>query len=153
MRRDTILRISSMTKPVTAAAALVLIDDGKLQLDQPVDGVLPELAQRRILKRIDGPLTDTVPVARAITVRDLLTFRMGFGVPLAHLDFKGIDGHTPRRVPAQPSASQCEPTKSQRNSVAVMARQTNTFDQTSVQVGCGVDAEGCVDIRRPRDHQ
>jgi CubicO group peptidase (beta-lactamase class C family) len=86
MRRDTIFRVTSMTKPVTAAAALVLIDDGKLQLDQPLDDALPELAQRRILKHIDGPLSDTVPAVRSITVRDLLTFRMGFGVPLAPPD-------------------------------------------------------------------
>jgi CubicO group peptidase (beta-lactamase class C family) len=80
MRRDTIFRITSMTKPITAAAAMILVDEGKVQLDEPVDGLLPELAQRRVLRRIDAALEDTVPAERAITLRDLLTFRMGFGI-------------------------------------------------------------------------
>ncbi len=79
IRRDTIFRISSMTKPITAAAAMVLIEECKLRLDDPVDRLLPELADRKVLKRLDGPLEDTVPANRPITVRDLLTFRMGFG--------------------------------------------------------------------------
>jgi CubicO group peptidase (beta-lactamase class C family) len=83
MQRDTIIRISSMTKPITAAATVILVEEGKLRLDEPVDRLLPELAGRRVLKRIDGPLDDTVPANRPITVRDLLTFRMGFGVVLA----------------------------------------------------------------------
>jgi CubicO group peptidase (beta-lactamase class C family) len=80
MRRDTLFRITSMTKPVTAAAALILVDEGKLRLDDPVDALLPELARRKVLRRIDGPLDDTVPAERSITLRDLLTFRMGFGI-------------------------------------------------------------------------
>src|SRR5579884_939093 len=80
MRRDTLFRISSMTKPVTAAAAMILVDEGVLGLDEPVDRLLPELANRRVLRRVDGPLDDTVPAVRAITVRDLLAFRMGFGI-------------------------------------------------------------------------
>lgn len=80
MRRDTLFRIASMTKPVTVAAALILVEEGKLRLDDPVNGLLPELASRRVLRRVDGPLDDTVPAARAITLRDLLTFRMGFGI-------------------------------------------------------------------------
>ncbi|HET7093953.1 MAG TPA: serine hydrolase, partial [Thermomicrobiales bacterium] len=80
MRRDTIFRITSMTKPSAAAAAMVLVEAGKLALDEPVDRLLPELADRRVLKRIDGPLDDTVPTKRPITVRDLLTFRLGFGL-------------------------------------------------------------------------
>jgi CubicO group peptidase (beta-lactamase class C family) len=80
MRRDTIFRIASMTKPVTATAALILVEEGKLRLDDPVDPLLPELSSRRVLRRIDGPLDDTVPAARALTLRDLLTFRMGFGI-------------------------------------------------------------------------
>lgn len=80
MRRDALFRITSMTKPVTAAAAMILVDEGRMGLDEPVDRLLPELAERRVLRRIDGPLDDTVPAARAITVRDLLTFRMGFGI-------------------------------------------------------------------------
>lgn len=80
MRRDTIFRIASMTKPVAAAAAMTLVEEGKLALDEPVDRLLPELAGRRVLRRIDGPLDDTVPAVRSITLRDLLTFRMGFGI-------------------------------------------------------------------------
>jgi CubicO group peptidase (beta-lactamase class C family) len=83
VRRDSIVRISSMTKPITAAAAMALIDDGQLTLDEPVDRHLPELAGRRVLRRIDGPLDDTVPATRSITVRDLLTFTMGMGIVLA----------------------------------------------------------------------
>lgn len=79
MRRDTIFRVSSMTKPITAAATMILLEECTLRLDEPVDALLPELAARRVLKRLDGPIEDTVPAARPITVRDLLTFRMGFG--------------------------------------------------------------------------
>lgn len=80
MRRDTIFRISSMSKPITAAATMILVEECKLRLDEPVDRLLPELANRRVLKRLDGPVDDTVPANRPITVRDLLTFRMGFGL-------------------------------------------------------------------------
>jgi CubicO group peptidase (beta-lactamase class C family) len=83
VRRDTIFRVASMTKPVTAAAAMILVEEGRIALDEPVDRLLPELAHRRVLRRIDGPLDDTVPARRAITVRDLLAFRMGFGIVLA----------------------------------------------------------------------
>src|SRR5947208_4054563 len=75
IRRDTIFRISSMTKPITAAAAMILLEECRLRLDEPVDRLLPELAGRRLLKRLDGPVDDTVPANRPITVRDLLTFR------------------------------------------------------------------------------
>jgi CubicO group peptidase (beta-lactamase class C family) len=80
MRRDTLFRISSTTKPITAAVVLSLVDDGLLTLDGPVDTLLPELADRRVLERPDGPLDRTVPAQRPITVRDLLTFTWGFGM-------------------------------------------------------------------------
>jgi len=80
MRRDTIFRITSMTKPILAVATMMLIEGGALALDEPVDRLLPELADRKVLKRIDGPLHDTVPARRAITIEDLLTFRMGHGL-------------------------------------------------------------------------
>jgi CubicO group peptidase (beta-lactamase class C family) len=83
IRRDTIFRISSMTKAVTAAAAMILVEECKLRLDEPVDRLLPELGDRKVLKRLDGPLDDTVPANRPISVRDLLTFRMGFGIVMA----------------------------------------------------------------------
>src|SRR5436305_5165350 len=86
MRRDTIFRISSMTKPIIAVATMILVEECKLRLDEPVDRWLPELAKRQVLKRLDGPLDDTVPANRAITVRDLLTFRMGFGQMMAPPD-------------------------------------------------------------------
>jgi len=80
MRPDTLFRISSTTKPITAAVVLSLVDDGLLDLNGPVDMLLPELAGRRVLRRPDGPLTDTVPAERPVTVRDLLTFTWGFGM-------------------------------------------------------------------------
>ncbi len=83
VRRDTIFRISSMTKPITAAATMILVEECKLRLDEPVDRLLPELSGRKVLKRLDGPLDDTVPANRPISVRDLLTFRMGFGIVMA----------------------------------------------------------------------
>jgi CubicO group peptidase (beta-lactamase class C family) len=86
MQRDTIFRISSMTKPITAAATLMLVDEGRLALDEPVERLLPELADRRVLRRMDSELDDTVPARRSITVRDLLTSRMGFGHPLRSAD-------------------------------------------------------------------
>ncbi|HEY6407178.1 MAG TPA: serine hydrolase domain-containing protein [Ktedonobacteraceae bacterium] len=86
MRRDTIFRISSMTKPITAVATMILVEECKVRLDEPVDRWLPELAERKVLKRLDGSLDDTVPANRPITVRDLLTFRMGFGQMMAPPD-------------------------------------------------------------------
>jgi CubicO group peptidase (beta-lactamase class C family) len=83
MRRDTIFRIASITKPITAAATMILVDDGALRLDDTVERWLPELANRRVLRRIDSQLDDTVPAKRTITVRDLLTFCFGFGSVMA----------------------------------------------------------------------
>lgn len=86
MRRDTIFRISSMSKPITAIATLILIEECKLRLDEPLDRLLPELANRRVLRSLESPLDDTVPAKRAITVRDLLTFRFGYGLLMAAPD-------------------------------------------------------------------
>jgi len=86
VQRDTIFRIASMTKPVTAAAAMILVEECQLRLDEPVDRLLPELADRKVIKRFEGALDDTVPAKRSITVRDLLTFRMGFGIVVAPPD-------------------------------------------------------------------
>jgi CubicO group peptidase (beta-lactamase class C family) len=79
LSRRAIFRIASLSKPIAAAAAMVLVDRGVLGLDDPVDEWLPELADRRVLRRIDAALDDTVPARRPITLGDLLTFRMGFG--------------------------------------------------------------------------
>jgi CubicO group peptidase (beta-lactamase class C family) len=73
MRRDTIFRIASMTKPIVAITTMILVEECRLRLDKPVDRLLPELADRRVLKRINGLLDDTVPASRPITTRDLLT--------------------------------------------------------------------------------
>ena len=86
MKRDTIFRIASITKPVTAAAAMILVEECKLRLDGSIEPWLPELAGRRVLKDVSSPLEDTVPALRAITVRDLLTSRMGFGSVMAPPD-------------------------------------------------------------------
>ncbi len=83
MRRDTIFRIASVTKPIVAAAAMILVEECALRLDEPVDPWLPELADRRVLRAIDSPLDDTVPANRPITPRDLLTFRLGIGAVMA----------------------------------------------------------------------
>ena len=77
---DTIFRISSMTKPVTAVGALTLVEDCVLRLDEPIDEWLPELANDRVLRSPKGPLTETVAAHRPITLRDLLTFRVGLGM-------------------------------------------------------------------------
>ncbi len=86
MARDTLFRIASMTKPIAAAAAMMLVDEGALSLDDPVDHWLPELADRRVLRALDGPLDETVPAHRPLTARDLLTMRMGLGYILARSD-------------------------------------------------------------------
>lgn len=76
---DAVLRIASLTKPVVAVLALQLVEDGVLDVEEPVDRWLPELTDRRVLRRLDGPLDDVVPAARPLSVLDLLTLRMGFG--------------------------------------------------------------------------
>jgi CubicO group peptidase (beta-lactamase class C family) len=80
MQRETLFRIASMTKPVLAVASMMLVEGGKIRLEDPVDRWLPELANRRVLASIDGPLDDTVPARRPITLDDLLTMRMGLGM-------------------------------------------------------------------------
>jgi len=80
LSRDSLFRIASTTKPVAAAATLVLAAEGLIGLDEPVDRLLPELADRRVLAAMDGPLDDTAPALRPITARDLLTFTFGFGM-------------------------------------------------------------------------
>jgi CubicO group peptidase (beta-lactamase class C family) len=81
--RDSLFRLSSTTKPITAAATMAVVEEGLIDLDEPVDRLLPELAERRVLTRMDGPLEKTVAAWRAITPRDLLTFTFGFGMALA----------------------------------------------------------------------
>lgn len=76
---DAIMRIQSMTKAITAVAALRLVEDGRLALDQSLEQWLPELADRRVLVSPTAALDDTVPAARPITLRHLLTNMSGYG--------------------------------------------------------------------------
>ncbi|MBA3811913.1 MAG: beta-lactamase family protein [Caulobacteraceae bacterium] len=77
MTRDTLFRIASMTKPVTSAAALMLMEEGKLALGDPITKWAPEFADMRVLKSAGGPLEETCPALREITIEDLLTHRAG----------------------------------------------------------------------------
>jgi CubicO group peptidase (beta-lactamase class C family) len=79
MRRDSIFRLASMTKPVTAVGAMILVEECRLRLDDPVDDWLPELKDRKVLRTINSALDDTVPAKRSITLRDLFTYRSGYG--------------------------------------------------------------------------
>jgi CubicO group peptidase (beta-lactamase class C family) len=83
LARDAIFRIASLTKPITAAAAMSLVEEGILRLEEPIDELVPELAGRRVLRAIDAGLDDTVPARRPITLEDLLSFRFGFGSVMA----------------------------------------------------------------------
>jgi CubicO group peptidase (beta-lactamase class C family) len=90
MERDTLFRIASMTKPVTTVAAVMLMEEGKLSLDDPITKWAPEFANRRVLVDPEGPIADTVPAARDITIEDLMTHRSGLAYgfssvgPIAH---------------------------------------------------------------------
>lgn len=125
MRRDSIFRLASTTKPITAAAAMILVEECRLRLDDPVDEWLPELRRRRVLRTIDSVLDDTVPAKRAITLRDLLTFRSGYGevmflsptcplqralfearLPLSEWPFAGTPDHFMQRLGNLPLAFQ-----------------------------------------------
>ena len=77
VERNTIFRIASMSKPVTTAAALILADRGVLRLEDPITRWAPEFAAMQVLRRPDGPLQDTYPAPRAITIEDLMTHRAG----------------------------------------------------------------------------
>ncbi|MFI1073629.1 serine hydrolase domain-containing protein [Streptomyces puniciscabiei] len=81
MARDTIFRIASITKPITAAAVLMLVEEGRLGLDAPVEEWLPELAKPSVVRAPDAPVADVVPAARPITGEDLLSSRTGWGFP------------------------------------------------------------------------
>jgi CubicO group peptidase (beta-lactamase class C family) len=102
MQPDTIFRIASLSKPVAAAATMVLVEDGRLDLNEPVDRLLPELANRRVLKRLDGPIDDTEAARRPITVDDLLTLRMGTGAIMAPGRYPIIDAMTEKGVAVGP---------------------------------------------------
>ena len=81
MARDSIFRIASVTKPIVAAAVMVLVDDGRLTLDDPISTWLPELSAPLVVRRPDSAIEDVVPAHRPITVEDLLSSRAGYGFP------------------------------------------------------------------------
>jgi len=90
MERDTLFRIASMTKPVTTLAALMLLEEGKIKLSDPITKWLPQFKDMTVLTDATGPLDSTVPAAREITVEDLMTHRSGLAYgftsmgPIAH---------------------------------------------------------------------
>ena len=100
MAADTICRLGSMTKPIVAACAMTLVEDGTLRLDDPVDTHLPELANMTVLVDPNGPLEDTVPAKRSITLRDLLTYTPGTGM---------VVGVEPGTVPIAGALAALEP--------------------------------------------
>ena len=81
MTRESIFRFASITKPIIAAAVMILIEDGRISLHDPVDVWLPELAEPRVVRTPASPLDDLVPAIRPINVFDLLTSRAGYGFP------------------------------------------------------------------------
>jgi CubicO group peptidase (beta-lactamase class C family) len=81
LQPDSIVRIASLTKPITAAAVMLLVDDGLVALDDPIARWLPELAAPKVVRTPESPLEDVVPAERPITVEDLLTSRAGWGFP------------------------------------------------------------------------
>ncbi|WP_257459617.1 serine hydrolase domain-containing protein [Archangium lipolyticum] len=102
MRRDTLFRIASLTKPISGVAAMLLVEDGKLSLDEPVDRLLPELANRRVLRSLGGPVDDTVPARRPILVSDLLTLRMGMGAIMTPGEYPIVQAMAERGVAVGP---------------------------------------------------
>ncbi|MFD8569986.1 serine hydrolase domain-containing protein [Streptomyces sp. NPDC059639] len=109
LRRDTVFRMASTSKPVSVSAAMVLLDECRIHLDDPVEQWLPELADRQVLRTIDSPLDDTVPARRPITVRDVLTSTFGLGMdmtvigtPVMNAVFEqGITPNLPEPMPGQ----------------------------------------------------
>jgi CubicO group peptidase (beta-lactamase class C family) len=101
---DAILRFYSMSKPITAVAALMLYEEGRFQMDDPVGAYIPALAAMEVRTGSDGHGMDTEPAERAITVRDLfmhtsgLTYGFSGGDPLTRMylekktDFEPQDG-------------------------------------------------------------
>jgi CubicO group peptidase (beta-lactamase class C family) len=96
MTRDTLFRIASMTKPITSAAALMLMEEGKLALEDPITKWAPEFSNMRVLKDAAGALDDTYPAPRDITIEDLMTHRSGLAYafssvgPIAHAYQKAL---------------------------------------------------------------
>jgi CubicO group peptidase (beta-lactamase class C family) len=81
--QDSIFRIASMSKPITAVATLILLEECKIRLNDPIEEWLPELADRKVLRSIESELDDVVSARRPITVKHLLTFGLGIGIVMA----------------------------------------------------------------------
>jgi len=79
MARDSIFRFASITKPITAAAVMMLVEDGRIALDDPVGRWLPELAEPKVVRAPASPVDDVVPAGRPIAVFDLLSSQAGYG--------------------------------------------------------------------------
>jgi CubicO group peptidase (beta-lactamase class C family) len=106
MARNSIFRLASITKPITAAAVMILVEDGRIALHDRVDQWLPELANPTVVRTTASPVEDVVPAARPITVFDLLTSRAGYGFPsdftlpaVQRLFPVQKDGREPQRFP------------------------------------------------------
>lgn len=103
---DTLWRLYSMTKPVTGIAAMLLIEDGKMTLDQPIADFLPAFANMKVQNTPDGSITDVRPARGPITVRQLLTHTAGLGYNIIQkgpikkaYDDAGIVGGQASRLP------------------------------------------------------
>ncbi|MYQ45987.1 serine hydrolase [Streptomyces sp. SID4985] len=81
MARESIFRLASISKPVIAAALMMLVEDGRVALEDPVERWLPELAAPMVVRTPESPVDDVVPAERSITVEDLLSSRPGWGFP------------------------------------------------------------------------
>jgi CubicO group peptidase (beta-lactamase class C family) len=106
MAADTICRLGSMTKPIVAACAMTLVEDCTLRLDDPVDALLPELADMTVLADPNGPLEETVPAKRPITLRHLLTYTLGAGMTVGAASktapiSAAMDAPRPRQSPGE----------------------------------------------------
>jgi CubicO group peptidase (beta-lactamase class C family) len=106
MARNSIFRLASITKPITAAAVMILVEDGRITLHDRVDQWLPELANPTVVRTAASRVEDVVPAARPITVFDLLTSRAGYGFPsdftlpaVQRLFPVQKDGREPQRFP------------------------------------------------------
>ena len=109
VQADTLFRLSSTTKPITAALAMILVEDGTLRLDDPVDRWLPELADRQVLASPEADLTQTVPASRPILVRDVLEFRLGLGYDFVGPPTAVLDALEQAGVHMGPPAPQANP--------------------------------------------
>jgi CubicO group peptidase (beta-lactamase class C family) len=104
MQTDTIFRLYSMTKPIASTALMMLYEEGRFQMQDPISKFLPEFAHLRVLRDPDGDVNDTVPVKREPTIQDVMRHtgasRMGSGITLLTLFIRrlGCSGSTYRRL-------------------------------------------------------